>query len=76
MRISNGSYSRSFKDHEMERPAMVPRIIVPQEVYSLRAPYTRLPDVRFSVNDTMGIRLTDALNPRSQLDNGDAGFRQ
>jgi hypothetical protein len=58
-------------DYANERQAMVPGIIVPQQVYSLRQPYERLPDVRFSVNGVMGIRLADALNPRFQLDDAE-----
>jgi hypothetical protein len=58
-------------DYANERQATVPGIIVPQAVFSLRQPYERLPDVRFSVNGVRGIRLADALNPRFQLDDAE-----
>ena len=37
--------------------------IIPQDVYPPPQPYTRLPNVRFTVRGILGVKLTDAINP-------------
>lgn len=47
-------------------------LIIPQEVYPAPQPYTRLPNVEFTVRGALGVRLVDALNPAfNGLDNPD-----
>lgn len=48
----------------------LPGFVVPQKVYQAQQPYSRLPPVKFSEYESMGVKLQNALNqpPRGMPD--------